>query len=167
MEEVRTIEPVADFIIDTDEKAKWAVDRINEKREQAEYFVAWYEQKIKEIKEQAEADTAFLSGALERYFETVPHKKTKTTESYEFPGGKLVRKLQQAEYKRDDKTIIAWLKEKFGGRFVKTTESVDWAGLKDATGVFEGAIVTEDGEIVPGVEVIERPAKFEVKKGAA
>ena len=79
----------------------------------------------------------------------------------------MVRKLQQAEYKRDDKTIIAWLKEKFGGRFVKTTESVDWAGLKDATGVFEGAIVTEDGEIVPGVEVIERPAKFEVKKGAA
>lgn len=163
MEELRFNETGAEFVIDTDQKAAWAVARINERREQAEYFVEWYEQKIKEIKEQTDADNAFLESALEKYFDSVPHKKTKTTESYAFPGGKLVRKLQNAEYKRDDKTVIEWLKTHADGRFVKTTESLDWAGLKDATGVFEGAVVTEDGEIVPGIEVIERPAKFEVK----
>lgn len=163
MEELQFNDTGAEFVIDTDAKAAWAVDKINERRERAEHFVAWYEQKIMEIKEQTEMDNAFLEAALERYFETVPHKKTKTTETYEFPGGKLVRRLQQAEYKRDDKTVIAWLKEKFGGRFVKTEEKLDWAGLKEATGVFEGAIVTEDGEIVPGIEIIERPAKFDVK----
>ena len=163
MEELRINETGAEFVIDTDQKANWAVGRIKERREQAEYFIAWYEQKIKEIKEQTEAENAFLESALEKYFDSVPHKKTKTTESYAFPGGKLVRKLQNAEYKRDDKTVIEWLKTHADGRFIKTTESLDWAGLKDATGVFEGTVVTEDGEIVPGIEVIERPAKFVVE----
>lgn len=171
MEELRFNETGAEFIVDTDAKAAWAVSRIAEKREKAEEFVEWYEQKIKEIKEEVEQDCAFLSASLERYFDSVPHKSTKTTESYTFPGGKLTRKKQQTEYKRDDKTIIDWLKSNADGQFVKTTESLDWAGLKAATGVFEGQIVTGDGEIVPGIEVIERPDKFVVevlpkKKGA-
>lgn len=171
MEELRFNETGAEFVIDTDAKAAWAVSRIAEKREKAEEFVEWYEQKIKEIKEEVEQDCAFLSASLEKYFDRVPHKSTKTTESYTFPGGKLTRKKQQAEYKRDDKTIIDWLKTNADGRFVKVTESVDWAALKDATGVFEGNVVTGDGEVVPGIEVIERPDKFVVevlpkKKGA-
>ena len=51
MEDLRFNETGAEFVIDTDQKAAWAVARINERREQAEYFVEWYEQKIKEINE--------------------------------------------------------------------------------------------------------------------
>ena len=154
----------SEFIIDTDAKAAWAVARIAEKRARADEFVAWYEAKIKEIKEATEADCAFLSGSLERYFDSVPHKTTKTTESYSFPGDKLTRKKQQAEYKRDDAAVIDWLKKNAGGQFVKVEEKLDWAALKDATGVFEGTVVTADGEIVPGIEVIERPDKFVVEQ---
>jgi hypothetical protein len=48
-------------------------------------------------------------------------------------------------------------------QFVKIKEELDWAGLKDATAVFEGHIVTEDGEIVPGIDVVDREAKFSVE----
>jgi phage host-nuclease inhibitor protein Gam len=93
----------------------------------------------------------------------VPHKKTKTQESYKLPGGKLVLKTQNPEYKRDDKTVIDWAKANSLTQFVKVKEELDWDGLKKATAVFEGHIVTEDGEIVPGIDVVDREAKFSVE----
>ena len=148
-------------VIDTDEKANWAARKIKEARDRRDEFVAWYEQKIKEINEQTDAETATLEARLADYFANVPHKVTKTQESYSFPGGKLVLKRQNPEFKRDDKTIIEWARTN-APQYIKTEERLDWASLKDATGTFEGTVVTEDGEIIPGIEVVERPAKFVV-----
>lgn len=151
------------FVIDTDAKAGWALDKIREARADRDRWVKWYEDKIKEITEQTDFNTLTLERMLAEYFASVPHKKTKTQESYALPGGKLVMKTQNPEYKRDDKAVIDWLKANGQQQFVKTKEELDWAGLKNATAVFEGHIVTEDGEIVPGVEVISRPEKFIVE----
>lgn len=151
------------FVIDTDAKAEWALQKIREARADRDRWVAWYTDKIKEIKEQTDFDTMNLERMLAEYFATVPHKKTKTQESYKLPGGKLVMKTQNPEYKRDDKTVIDWAKVNGMAQFVKVKEELDWAGLKDATEVFEGHIVTEDGEIVPGIEVVNRDAKFSVE----
>ena len=151
------------FVIDTDQKAKWALDKIKEARADRDYWVAWYEQKIVEIKAQTDANTANLEGMLSAYFDTVPHKKTKTQESYTLPGGKLILKTQNPEYKRDDKAVIEWLKANGQERFVKIEEKLDWAGLKAETAAFKGRIITEDGEIIPGIEVIDREPKFVVE----
>jgi hypothetical protein len=151
------------FVIDTDAKAEWALDKIREARADRDRWVKWYTDKIAEITEQTDFNTMNLERLLAEYFATVPHKKTKTQESYSLPGGKLVMKRQNPEYKRDDKTVIEWAKTNGQAQYVKVTESLDWAGLKSATGVFNGQIVTEDGEVVPGVEVIERPEKFIVE----
>ena len=151
------------FVIDTDAKAEWALNKIREARADRDAWVEWYKSKIAEITEQTDFDTMNLERLLAEYFATVPHKKTKTQESYKLPGGKLVLKTQNPEYKRDDKTVIDWLKNNAHGQFVKVKEELDWAGLKDATAVFEGHIVTEDGEIIPGVEVTNRDAKFIVE----
>ena len=158
------------FVCDTDAKAMWVCEKIKEKRNECEYMVNWYEQKIKQIKEQTEFDTLGLQIMLSEYFQTVPHKKTKTQESYTFPGGKLVLKKQDPEYKRDEKTAVDWLKKNGGAQFVKVKEELAWKELKEAAnGVVNGQIVlreeiTEDGEIiqitVPGIEVIERDPKF-------
>jgi hypothetical protein len=106
---------------------------------------------------------ALASRVLAEYFATVPHKKTKTQESYKLPGGKLVLKTQNPEYKKDEATVIEWLKKNDMAKYVKVEEKLDWAGLKEVTGVFEGHIVTEDGEIVPGIDVVDREAKFVVE----
>ena len=151
------------FVIDTDAKAEWALQKIREARADRDRWVNWYEDKIKEIKEQTDFDTMNLERMLADYFATVPHKKTKTQESYKLPGGKLVLKVQNPEYKRDDNTVIAWAKENNMAQFVKVEEKLAWQELKDATAVFEGHIVTEDGEIVPGVDVVNRESKFIVE----
>ena len=151
------------FVIDTDAKAEWALQKIREARADRDKWVEWYKAKIAEITEQTDFDTMNLERLLAEYFASVPHKKTKAQESYKLPGGKLVLKVQNPEYKRDDSAVINWAKENGFGQFVKVKEELAWSELKDATAVFEGHIVTEDGEIVPGVEVINRPEKFVVE----
>ena len=151
------------FVIDTDAKAEWALQKIREARADRDTWVAWYKDKIREITEQTDFDTMNLERMLADYFATVPHKKTKTQETYKLPGGKLVMKTQNPEFKRDDNTVIDWLVANGMARFVKTKAELDWSGLKDATAVFEGHIVTDDGEIIPGIEVVDREAKFVVE----
>lgn len=153
----------ADFVIDTDAKAEWALTKIREARADRDRWVEWYKAKIDEITQQTDFDTMNLERMLADYFATVPHKKTKTQESYKLPGGKLVLKTQNPEYTRDDKAVIEWAKANGLPQFVKVEEKLAWQELKDATAVFEGHIVTEDGEIVPGVEVTNREAKFVVE----
>ena len=154
------------FVIDTDAKAAWALSKIKAARDERDNFIEWYEAKIKEIKEQTDANTSYLEGLLMNYFATVPHKNTKTQASYSLPGGKLILKKQAPEFKRNDAAVIEWLKANNGAEYVKVTESLDWAGLKAKTAVFDGQLVTEDGEIIPGVDVVERPDKFIVEVGA-
>jgi phage host-nuclease inhibitor protein Gam len=151
------------FVIDTDAKAEWALNKIKEARADRDKWIEWYKTKIEEIKAQTDFDTLNLERMLAEYFASVPHKVTKTQESYKLPGGKLVMKLQNPEYKRDEKTVIEWAKKNGLTQFVKVEESLAWSELKEATAVFEGHIVTEDGEIVPGVEVVNREAKFVVE----
>ena len=163
MSELLNTETSEGFVIDTDAKAQWALDKIREARADRDAWVKWYEDKIKEITEQTDFNTMNLERMLAEYFATVPHKKTKTQETYPLKGGKLILKTQNPEYKRDDKAVIDWLKSNNMPQFVKVKEELAWSDLKGATAVFEGHIVTEDGEIVPGIEVIERDAKFVVE----
>ena len=151
------------FVIDTDAKAGWALDKIREARADRDRWVEWYKAQIEKITAQTDFDTMNLERMLADYFATVPHKQTKTQESYALPGGKLVLKTQNPEFKRDDKTVIEWLKQNGGERYVKIEEKLDWSALKGDTAVFDGNIVNVDGEIIPGIEVIEREAKFVVE----
>ena len=151
------------FVIDTDAKAGWALDKIREARADRDRWVEWYKAQIEKITAQTDFDTMNLERMLADYFATVPHKQTKTQESYALPGGKLVLKTQNPEFKRDDKTVIEWLKQNGGERYVKIEEKLDWSALKGDTAVFDGNIVNVDGEIIPGIEVIDRDPKFIVE----
>lgn len=151
------------FVIDSDAKAAWAMRKIKEARDDRDRFVNWYKAKIKEIEEQTDFNTMNLEHMLAEYFASVPHKKTKTQESYSLPEGKLVMKKQQPEFKRKDDVVIEWLKANDGKQFVKVKEELDWAGFKATVGVFDGNVVDENGVIVPGIEVVEREEKFVVE----
>lgn len=153
-----------EFVIDNDKKAEWALGKIREARNERDRMVSWYQKQIEDIKEQTDFETMNLERMLSDYFKATEaaHKRTKTQESYSLPGGKLMLKKQNPEYKREDSTVIEWLKQNKLG-FVKVKEELDWDGLKKSTTVVGGNIVTEDGEIVPGVAVVERPEKFVVE----
>lgn len=151
------------FVIDSDAKASWALQKIKEARADRDRWVEWYKAQIKKITEQTAFDTMNLERSLREYFETVPHKQTKTQESYTLPGGKLVLKNQNPEFVRDDKKVIEWLKANRPGEFVKVTETLDWDGLKKASVALDGKLIDENGEEIPGVEVIDRDPAFTVE----
>ena len=151
------------FVIDTDAKAAWALRKIKEARADRDMWVKWYKDKIAEVEAATDYSTANLEHMLAEYFATVPHKVTKTQESYSMPEGKLVMKKQNPEYKRNDAKVIEWLKANNGGQFIKVKEELDWAGFKATVGVFGETVVDENGEIIPGIEVVEREPKFVVE----
>lgn len=155
------------FVIDSDQKADWALRKIAEAENDAEKWVEYYQAQIEIIKAQTEQQTANLKVMLRHYFDTVPHKITKTTESYPLPSGKLVFKAQQPEYERDDEKVIEWLKANNAPQFVKVKESLDWAGLKKTVTVMDENVITEDGEVIPGIKAVQREPIFtvEVKEG--
>lgn len=144
-------------------EAKWQFEQRKRIIADRDELIAYYEEQIAKVKADAEYKIGFIDRALFAFFQTVEHKKTKTQESWSIPAGKLVLKKQAPEYKRDDKAVIEWLKNNNASQFVKVEEKLDWAGLKSETTVVGNTIVNQDGEIIPGVEVIEREPKFSVE----
>lgn len=155
------------FVIDSDQKADWALRKIAEAENDSKKWVEYYQAQIEIIKAQTAESTANLKAMLQHYFDTVPHKTTKTTESYPLPSGKLVFKAQAPEYERDEEKVIEWLKKTNGTEFIKVKESLDWAGLKKTVTVLEDKVITEDGEVIPGIKAIPRDPVFtvEIKEG--
>ena len=155
------------FHVTDDKAAEWCMKKIKEAEADRAMWKAHYEAQMQKVNDSADSAVAYFTAKLEEYFATVPHKGTKTQESYSLPGGKLVQKKQQPEYKTDDVELLQWLKDNFMYDFIKTktVESADWAALKKLVTITpDGAhVATDDGEIVPGVTVTQRPDVFKVE----
>ena len=153
------------FTIDSDQKAEWAIKKIQEARKDRDFWKSYYKDLMDKTEAEYEANVEGLEYMLGEYFKTVPHKKTKTQEAYQLPSGKLILKKQEPEFDRKDELLVPWLKQN-APEFVKVKESSDWAGLKKTVAVFDGNVVNENGEIIPGVTVTSRPEKFVVEVSA-
>lgn len=152
-----------ELVVRSDIEAGWQLKRRKELIADRDELISFYESRIDAVKKDSDVKLSIIDRALFLFFQTVPHKETKTQESYTHPLGKLVLKKQAPEFKRDDKTVIAWLKDNNGGGYVKTVENLDWASLKKDVTVMGNSVVNSDGEIIPGVEVVEREPKFTVE----
>lgn len=156
--------------IASDEAADWAVAKIAEERAELARIKALADEQINRIMEKVQAaekrcenGTAYLTGKLAEYFGTVPHKKTKTTESYRLLSGTLKMKLGGYSMQQDDEKLLAWLKASGNTDMIKTTEKPMWGEFKKNLQIVGGVVVDQNsGEIVEGVEVIEKPATFSV-----
>lgn len=152
------------FRIDNDQKAEWALNKIRECDAELQKWVDFYQSKIDSYKKYCEIRRGFFEHLLSQYFQTVPKKETKTQSSYSLPSGKLVLKRQGPEFEKDEGTVLDWLdKQPDGKNYIKIKETLDWSGLKKVLTIAGGRMVTEDGEIVPGITVTERPDVFKVE----
>ena len=107
--------------------------------------------------------TRFLTGKLAEYFETVPHKTTKTKHSYRLLSGTLVKKIGGRTMKQDDDALLAYLKASDNEDMIQTTEKPKWGEFKKRLEIVGGQIVDKTtGELVEGVQIIEKPDTFTV-----
>lgn len=153
------------FTVKDDQTAEWCLKNIHEAQQDKERWKKHYEQQLEKVNIEADNRIAYFTARLEEYFARVPHKATKTTESYTLPSGKLIRKHQQPAYKVDDVALVPWLEENFMGQLVKVRKEADWAGLKKVVNITPDGehVMTDDGEIIPGVTVTQRPDVFKVE----
>lgn len=165
MEQLQNEEERKPFVIDDDSKAEWAMRKIAELRMDTEKWQAHFDSQMDKIRKANEDSEAFFTACLMQYFEQVPKHETKTQAKYSLPGGDLVRKKQEPEYKRDDSKLLCFLQENDMGEYVKQKPTLDWASLKKACAVQpDGTVVDkETGLVLEGIFAQERPDKFEVK----
>ena len=150
--------------------ADWACRKIAEEkaeldriRELAEAQIQKIEEKLAAAERRYENGTRFLTGKLAEYFETVPHKATKTKESYRLLSGTLTRKYGGAQMKQDDAQLVQYLKDSGQLEFIKTEEKPKWGDFKKRLEIVGGSVVDkETGEIVEAVQIIEKPDSFSV-----
>lgn len=162
-----------EFKIDNDKKADWALNIIAEERKEAERLkelakqqIEEIEIKIKYIEEKSERKTAFLKSCLAQYFETVPHKATKTQETYKLLSGSLIFKLPKQNMVKDDDKLLEYFHSNGMEEFIKTKESPAWAEFKKQLEVIDGNVIdTATGDIIDAVKVEESAGIFDVKIG--
>lgn len=149
-----------------DKAAEWAVKQISNARADTERWRAHFAEQLRRIEEANEQTVAYMTAQLERYFDTLPHKATKTQESYQLPGAKLVRKTPAPQYVVDNDRLVEHLRTT-APDLVETTYKPRWGEYKKRCQVVGGELVDNaTGELVDGVTVVERGAVFtvEVKK---
>ncbi len=130
----------------------------------AQAEIAELEEKIKYFVERCEMRTKEKRDALNRYFDTVERRQTKTTEKYDLLSGTLVRKKPTTTLKVDDSgKLCNWLEQRpeFNG-LIKTSKTPKWGDLKkmlecDGLG---NVIVSDTGEIIEGVIAEDKPETF-------
>lgn len=159
--------------IRNDEEADWWIEVNEEKlievrrlKMQLENKIMFYKEKLDKVIQEEEYIMEKRDGKLAEYFETLNEKamkKTKTMLKYRLPSGELVKKFPGPEFKRDNETLVKWLEENHMDEYIEVRKQAKWGELKKVVNVVNGTVVTEDGEIVEGVEVVERAPEFKVE----
>lgn len=159
--------------IDNDNLADWAVRKIKEEQAEnrrlhdiAEEERAAIDAKIDSADRRFETRTRFLTAKLAEYFQTVPHKETKTQEQYQLLSGRLVFTKPKPTFEKDDAALLSYLKLAGYMGFVQTVEKPAWGEFKKGLQIIDGkAVVADTGEVLPdaAVRVVDAPEKFEVK----
>lgn len=160
------------FVIDDDNKADWAIRKIDEEkqefnriRELAEEQTARIEQKVEAAERRFNQRTSYLRSLLGSYFMQVPHRKTKTQESYRLLSGSLVLKLPKVKPVYEEDELVEYLKESGMPDYIKTEEKARWGELKKLLDLSQGKhpVIKDTGELVECIRVEETPAEFKVE----
>lgn len=160
--------------IESDNDAEWLIEEVNKYLvEKARYRMS-LENKVKDLMDKLNKLDEEEKYAIEKrnsylieYFESIDDKfkkKTKTQEKYRLPSGEIIKKYPNPEYKRDNDRLLSWIQKNKLDDYVEIKQSPKWGELKKVTKIVNGQVVTEDGEIVEGVEVIEKPPVMEFKE---
>lgn len=159
-----------------DKDAEWIIEKCKESLTEIERYRSSLENKVKDLMDKLsklDEEEKFAkerrNSYLAEYFETIPDghkKKTKTQEKYRLPSGEIIKKYPNPQVKRDDEKLLKWIKDSKLDDYVEVKETPKWGELKKLTKVIGGQTIIKDtGEIVEGVELIERPPTLEFKEG--
>lgn len=162
------------FIVDSDEKAEWAIKKIKEEIEERDRLIDVcmsmineYKDKMSDINERCDKDTSFLRSQLQQYMESVKTKKLKASEVYTLPSGKLRKKFLPPVVKTNEEELSIWLRENQKQQFIKKSvkEQIMWSDLKKTLHIDadKGIAVDSDGVVVAGLTITQQDPTFNIE----
>lgn len=172
--ELRTEGQLDEVMVLDDASAEMLIRRIREAEEQYEKMEAWYKFQLSKAKELRDRTVEWAEACLRPYMDMVPAKGIKI-KTYELPGGTLRLAKQAPKYDTTDEELVPWLEKNGQTDMVQIKKEAKWGDFKktlpkgkdgelqtilDKDGIRR--VVTEDGEIVPGVTATLRDDKFSV-----
>lgn len=172
MENYEQIEE-AQFTVDDDAKAEWALTKIKELEEEhgrlikvCRDMISHYQLKEQKYQEDLENKKEYFVSQLQQYFESVPHKETKTLEKYALPGGDLVLKKEAVKLISGE-NLTDWLRQN-APTYVETRHIPKWGEFKKNLVYTDGDETVIDGEtgnVVPvdAVTIDKTPSEFKIK----
>ena len=161
------------FTVKDDNTADWALRAIRDDEAERDRLIAIANHQIEElnaqieeIREKYDRKTAFLKACLAMYMNDVPHKETKTQETYQLLTGKLVLKKASQKMVPNDEALVKYLETEKCSELIKVIRKPDWATVKKSLTIMDGDVVnTMTGEVIdPTIIAIEDvPASFDIK----
>lgn len=155
------------FKIENIEQVNWVLRKIRAYKKQIEQNNSLADQEIERIngwreKENRSAQHAieFFQGLIEEYFFEM--KKKDKNFKISTPYGKVSARKQQSKWHYDDEKLVNWLLQN-DKELVRTKYEPDKNGIKKKYKVIGINVVTEDGEIVEGITIEERPERVVIK----
>lgn len=157
------------FVIDTKEKASWAVRKlakiqksISENQAVAEAEIKRTQEWLEVVNKPLQTDAEYFIALLNLYHASVLEVDPKA-KTIKLPFGDLKAREQQPEFVRDDEALLNWARSN-RPEMVKLNPAVDWASLKKTVAGYEdGVPIDENGQRIEGITVIERGVKFSVE----
>jgi Bacteriophage Mu Gam like protein len=164
------------FEVTNQESAAEALRRITYFMEQIQSVENIVQTQIQPFESKIEKIKAWGEDAKQEHYDRIKHyeslleaymrlqvteqesKGKKPKKTLKLPYGAIKLKKQQPEFVRDEEKLLEYAKS-IG--MVKVKESADWSEIKKQCTVVGEKLVNEDGEVVPGISINERPEKFE------
>ena len=155
------------FAVTDMSSAEWCLKRIawhKKRKAAAEEFVANEQAKLQEYLAKVVSEE---NGSI-TYFEellrpfALQQLDGSRKKSVTLPSGTLSFKKAPPDYQKDDDALLTFVKNSTP-EYLKVKEIVNWTEFKKTCRVEGSRLITADGEIVDGVEVVERPDVFTVK----
>ena len=158
------------FIVDTAQKANWAIKTIKEDRERRDLFISVAKgeidklnQQIADVTKECDNSTSFLLYGLNDYMLTAPAKETKTQRKLSLPSGDIIVKLSKKDYSYDDANLLKWLKSN-ATDYVENKPKAKWGEFKKDLNIVGDMVVRKStGETVECIKLIDIPESCEVK----
>ena len=148
-----------------DMQADDCIQKIGNWERYRKFWLDYYAKKIEEVNNKCDRNVAWQNRKLRRFFDTVPHRSTKTMEAYDLPSGKISVTYGKKSMVPDKEAVLARLRRDGEDKFIKVKEELDWSGYKDRLFIAENGDIMdkETGEIINDVAIEISEAKFAVK----
>lgn len=156
------------FVIDTPEKADWALALIRKQREEIAAVKEYAERKKEAVDEFAAKEIEPMESTILRMTELLrPYAlaklEGKKSRTVKLVGGSLSFRKGTTEYTKDDAKLLAFV-EQAAPEYIQQVPKLQWAEFKKTLVEADGGVlVTADGEVVDGVTYAEKEDVFTVK----